>query len=348
MSLNDIFITPDTPLRRAIEVLNEQHKRIVLITDSFSKLLGVLTDSDIRRIIIGSGSLDVPVSTVMITKPLTVTSDIPDNTILHLMKQKQIHQIPVLDDTGRVLDLKLIDDLLFSGIQAEAFIFAGGLGTRLYPITQEIPKPLVKVGGKEILFTIMDGLIDTGFQRITLALNHKADMIRNAIASNKHYDGIVRFVQEENSLGTAGALSLLDSSELKLPLLAMNGDILSRVNYASLLNFHEAEKNIVTMTVRTENIQIPFGVVELEGNRITGISEKPEYKYFINAGIYILSPEAVRMVPPNTKIDMPQLITHLINQNVQVGSFPIHEYWIDIGRHSELKKADQDYGNYFS
>lgn len=347
MSLQNLFVHPDTTIRKAIEVLNDQHLRIILIVADDQKLLGVLTDSDVRRILLKSESLDQKVSNVMVKEPLVVTPHLSNQEILHLMKQKQIHQIPVVDSDGRVIDIKIIDELLFSELDAEAFLFVGGLGTRLHPLTEDVPKPLIKVGGKEILFTILDGLMEAGISKITLALKHKAEMIRDAIAKIRKYESIVSFVEEKNSLGTAGALSLLDASKHQKPIIIMNGDILTRVNYSSMLKHHLSEENLITVALRTEHISIPYGVVDLEGNRITGIKEKPEIKFFINAGIYIIQPEVLNLLEREQKIDMPDLIKTAISQNSRVGSFPLHEYWIDIGRHSELEKAAEDYDRYF-
>lgn len=347
MSFQNLFVHPDTTIRKAIEILNEEHMRIILIVADDQKLLGVLTDSDVRRILLKSESLDQKVSHVMIKEPLVVSSNLSNQEILHLMKQRQIYQIPVIDSNSRVIDLKIIDELLFSELDAEAFLFVGGLGTRLYPLTQETPKSLIKVGGKEILFTILDGLMEAGISKITLALNHKAEMIREAVAKIRKYDTIVAFVEEQKSLGTAGALSLLNSSLHKKPIIIMNGDILTRVNYSSMLKHHLSEENQITVALRTEHISIPYGVVDLDGSKIVAIREKPEIKFFINAGIYIIHPEVLLLLTKDQKIDMPDLIKTAISKKLKVGSFPLHEYWVDIGRHSELEKADEDFGRYF-
>ena len=346
MNLQSICIAKDISIKDALQILNDGHMRIVLVLDDTGHLEGVISDSDIRRAILKGISFELPVTEIMVRKPLVASKGADDKEILALMKRFQIHQIPILDETGKVVDIKLIDDILPIGDSPEAFVFVGGKGVRLHPITEHIPKPLLEVGGQPILFYILDGLLASGVNCITLALNYKGEMIEEAINNIPRYQRVIRFVREDSELGTAGALSLFNAPPGK-PVIVMNGDILSKVDFRSMVNFHLAEKNMATVAVRSESVQIPFGVVDLSGSRITKIVEKPKYEYHVSAGIYIFEPSMFNLIPRNARIDMPGLLDILLEKSMRVGSFPVHEYWLDIGRHSELEKAQVDFQKHF-
>ena len=342
----DLCIPPETPIREAVRVLNDGHCRIAMIVDEQTILLGVLADSDVRRAILKGLDFNLPVSQIMVKRPIVATPDMPDKALLFLMKRSQTYQLPIVEEDGRLVGLKLVDDLLQVPPQAEAFILAGGLGTRLFPLTEHLPKPLIQVGGQEVLFTIVDSLIAAGIVRITLAINYKKELIKEAMASRKQYIGKVFHLEESIRLGTAGALSLLEPLP-KIPLIVLNADILTKVDYQSMLNFHITEENDVTVAVRQEHVKIPFGVSTIEGTRITKIDEKPDFAFFVNAGIYVFKPDLLRMVPKDTPMEMPSLLNQCIRQCKKVGSFPVHEYWIDIGRPSELQRANAEYKDNF-
>lgn len=346
MNLHSVCISKELSIKEALQTLNDGHMRIVLVLDEAGHLEGVVSDSDIRRAILKGISFDRPVSEIMVRKPLVASKGADDKEILALMKRFQIHQIPILDETGIVIDIKLIDDILPVEDSPEAFVFVGGKGVRLHPITEHIPKPLLEVGGQPILFYILDGLLAAGVNGITLALNYKGDMIEEAINNVPRFQRVIKFVREDSELGTAGALSLFKAPPGK-PVIVMNGDILSKVDFRSMVNFHLAEKNMATVAVRRESVQIPFGVVDLSGSRITKIVEKPKYEYHVSAGIYVFEPSMLSLIPPNVRIDMPGLLEILLEKSLRVGSFPVHEYWLDIGRHSELAKAQADFQNHF-
>lgn len=344
-SFKDICITSDVSIKKTVDVLNAGHKRIVLVVEK-QKLIGVVSDSDIRRAILKNIPFTRPVSDIMVTTPVVATPDMTDHSILFLMKKTQVYQIPVTDYDGKILGLKLIDDLLRVPTRAEAFIFAGGLGTRLRPLTRKTPKPLINVGGNVLLLTLLDSLVSAGIKRITIALNYKRSMIKKAVNKSDKYRDKIVFVEEKEKLGTAGALSLF-RSPLAVPLIVINADILTKVDYTSMLNFHHFENNIVTVAVRAEKVAMPFGVSTIQGTQIVKIEEKPEFTYFVNAGIYILSPIVLKLVSKRRKLDMPQLLMSCIQQNHRVGSFPVHEYWIDIGRPKDLAQAKTEFRHYF-
>jgi dTDP-glucose pyrophosphorylase len=341
--LDKICIPPHLPIKEAVQVLNEGHCRIVMVLDECRKLLGVVADSDIRKAILRGISFDRQTSDIMVKEPVVTTVEMKDREVYDLMCQTKCYEIPVLDNSKRVVGLRMIDGFISRKQTAEVIIMAGGLGTRLRPLTETKPKPLITIGGKPILFILLDQLILAGFQKITLSINYKAEMIKDAIAAVPAYAAYVRFIEETKRMGTAGSLSLLEH-EPTSPFFVMNADLLTKVDFKAMLHFHEAQKNHLSIATLEEVFQVPFGVLKMNESEkaITGIEEKPVHRYLVNAGIYILDPSMLRLIPADTFYDMPDLINDAISVKKIVGNFPIHEYWLDIGRHEELKKARKE------
>ena len=339
--IDQICVSPDASIKTALKVLNEGHLRIVLIVDDQRRLLGVAADSDFRRAVLSGTSFDSPVSEIMVKHPIVALPDTDDGALMSLMQRTKCYEIPIVDCEGNLLGLRTIDSLISVQHPTEVVIMAGGRGERLLPLTKDLPKPLVPVGGKPILFILLDTLICEGFTNITLTLNYKADMIRDATQAIAAYRGRVRFIEEPEARGTAGALSLLDPVPGS-PFLVMNADLLTKIDLRSLLNFHRMEKNHLTMAVREEAYSLPFGVVELKGTRVLCVEEKPVYRYFANAGIYVVDPSLVNLVPRDCFYDMTELINAAAANGRQVGMFPVHEYWLDIGEHGQLAQARKD------
>lgn len=340
-TLTKICVPPSTPIRQAIHVLQATKGRIVLVTSPKGRLIGVLADGDVRRAILRGVSLDLPVSQIMVRRPVVGSLDMSDADLICLMQSKNCYEIPILDGARRVVGLRNRTTLLQEEQKTEVVIMAGGLSTRLRPLTHTTPKPLVHVGDRPILFILLDQLIQHGFCRITLSLHYMADLIKNAVRANPDYRKRVGFIYEKNRLGTAGALSLLKRRPAG-PFLVINADILTKVNFNAMLHFHELEGNDMTVAVRNEQTQLPFGSIRLKGTRVVDIEEKPVHSYFANSGVYVLNPSVLRFVPKNSFYDMTDLISDLILAKRRVGSFPIHEYWLDIGRHEELAQAQKD------
>jgi NDP-sugar pyrophosphorylase family protein len=197
------------------------------------------------------------------------------------------------------------------------------------------------VGSKPILFILLDQLIQSGLHDIWVTLNHQGDMIEEAVRAEPRYQKSVRFIHEEKRLGTAGSLSKLEAIPTE-PVLVLNADLLTKVDFKAMLHFHNIEANKATVAVKEEQYEIPYGVVQLEGTRVTDVEEKPKHVLFVNAGIYILDPLLIDMVPEDSYLDMPDLLKAAIAKGCEVGSFPVHEYWLDIGSHEELKRAEKE------
>lgn len=338
-----VLIGPTTSLEEAINVLDKGALRIAIVVDDNRRLLGTLTDGDVRRALLRRQSLDVAVSDVMCRTPQVAHREWTREHVLSIMETTQLLQLPVVDQEGIVVGLETLHDLLDKRqVHNPVFLMAGGFGTRLYPLTQDCPKPLLKVGDKPILELILESFIEAGFHRFYVSTHYLPEMIREHFGDGKRWGVSIQYVHEEQPLGTGGALGLLPHDEIDQPIFMMNGDLLTRVNYRGLLDFHEEHGSIATMCVREYEHKVPYGVISSEGHRVTGMVEKPVQRFFINAGIYILSPELVRSVKPGTRIDMPTLLEKAMGGGAEVTMFPMHEYWLDIGRMEDFKRAQEE------
>jgi dTDP-glucose pyrophosphorylase/predicted transcriptional regulator len=344
----DVLISPDTTIMKAIEIIDAGSLQIALVVDDSNKLIGTVSDGDVRRAILRGTSLNRPVSEIMFTEPTVASSKESRDEIMTTMRMKQLRQIPLVDKDGCVVGLDLWDDLInLQERENIVVLMAGGLGTRLGELTRDCPKPLLRVGNKPVLETILENCIEYGFKRFYISVNYKADMFKEYFGDGSRWGVEIRYIEEKKRLGTAGALGLLPEV-LTLPLLVMNADVLTKINFKHLLEFHEENKTVATMCVREYEFQVPFGVVELENHRLKSILEKPVHQFFVNAGIYVLNQEAVSMVPHNDYFDMTTLFDRLLHQHLETAAFPIHEYWLDIGRKGDLERANGDYAEIFS
>jgi dTDP-glucose pyrophosphorylase len=342
------IIRPDTPIRKARQIINTTVSEIALVNDAQCRLVGVITDGDIRRGLLQSISLDEPVELIMNRNFTSVGLNASPEEILELMKLKVLRQIPVMDDQGRVIELKLLTEMTqLSPRENWVMLMGGGLGTRLRPLTDDCPKPLLKVGNKPLLETILGNFIEYSFKKFYISVNYKAQMIENTLKDGSQWGATIRYLREEMPLGTAGALGLLPERPT-LPLIVMNADVLSKVNFQHLMDFHQSHKAIATMCVWEYHFQVPYGVAKTDQHRLISIDEKPRHKFFVNAGVYILEPEALDLVPKNAFLDMTSLFQRLINRGHEPLAFPIWEYWIDIGQPADLERANGEFCGIFT
>ncbi|WP_027363343.1 nucleotidyltransferase family protein [Desulfotruncus alcoholivorax] len=339
----EVLVSPSTSILETIQVIDSVALQIALVVDSDGRLLGTVTDGDIRRAILKGLSLTEPVAGAMNPAPTVVLVNEDRREILAVMKAKNLRQIPVLDETGRVVGIEILEKLLKGGRKDNLVVLmAGGLGSRLRPLTQECPKPLLRVGSRPILETILHNFIEYGFERFYISVNYKADMIKKYFGDGSRWSVRIEYLEEEKLLGTAGPLSLLPE-KTDLPLLVMNGDLLTRVNFDQLLQFHLDSRVLATMCVREFDLQVPYGVVKIDGHRLLGIDEKPVQRFFVNAGIYVLQPSVLELIPRAACYDMPDLFTHLVKHGRETAVFPVREYWLDIGRLSDYERANGEY-----
>ncbi len=337
----DIVIFPETSLGEVIAKIDKSALQVAVVLNPDQTLAGILTDGDIRRAILAGKSLDVSVSEVMNPRPTAVPMSMPRSKMLTLMRRKTLHHLPLTDENHRLVGLATLDDLIGAVDHPNwVILMVGGLGTRLHPLTKECPKPLLKVGGKPILEIIIESFAEQGFKQIFLSVNYKAEMIQDYFGEGNRWGIQVSYIHEKERLGTAGALSLLPERPTT-PMIVMNGDILTRTSFDSLLKFHEAQDAVATMAVREYDFQVPYGVVRMDGSKIEAIEEKPLQRFFVNAGIYVLSPEVLKYIPKDAFFDMPTLFENLIAANQATAAYPLREYWLDIGRMSDLERANQ-------
>ena len=324
----------------AAEVLTASSMRIVLVVDDDGRLLGTVTDGDIRRAVVAGFGMGSTVSEVMQNNPTTVSEGDTRRKILQIMREKDLLHLPVLDATGVVIGLEIMQNLVFDAPRTNSvLLMAGGFGRRLHPLTQNLPKPLLPVGKKPILETILVQLVEAGFSKFFIAVHYKADRVREHFGDGSQWDVVIEYLEEDKPLGTAGALGLLDAETINVPLLMMNGDLLTRLNFGQLLDYHTTHGGSATMCVREYDVQIPYGVVQGEGMQVEDITEKPVQKFFVNAGIYVLEPKLVAQCKGDQAEDMPDLLRATIKRGGKVNMFPIHEYWLDIGRMEEYELA---------
>lgn len=331
----------------AMQAINISAIQIALVINEHSQLMGTVTDGDIRRAILQGISLDAPVADVMNPQPTVALPSMPREKILEIMKQKKLRQIPVVDELGKVIGLALFDTLLKVRQKDNwVVLMAGGLGSRLAPLTENCPKPLLKVGNKPILENILEHFLQYGFHQFFISVNYKSEMIEAYFGDGSKWGVEIQYLREQTRLGTAGGLKLLPHKP-DHPIFVMNGDLLTKINLLDMLALHQEQQSVATMAVREYDFQIPFGVVQTDIQRITGIVEKPLYKVNVNAGIYILEPSCLDLIPDQEFYDMPNLFTSLVGQQQIVVPFMTWEYWLDIGRRDDLDRANGEYSEIF-
>lgn len=341
--IEKILIKPDTSILDTLKVIDEAAFEIALVVDEELKLLGTVTDGDIRRGIIGGASLQSQISDLMNRQPIVAGQNTTDDELLFLMTNRSIKHLPVVDRNNKVLKLVQLKDLIARKPRSNiAVIMAGGLGSRLGEITREIPKPLLPVGNRPMIALIVEQLRRHGIERIYISINYRAVKIKDYFTENPIKGVVINYLEEQEFLGTAGSLSLLPEP-VKQPLIVMNGDILSPVNFGNLLDFHATSHKQMTLCAREFNFQIPYGVLQMRGDELVDIEEKPTHSIFINAGIYALEPAVLGLIKPQQRLDMPELIKAVNASPGGVSCYPVSEFWLDIGSPVDYARAHESF-----
>ncbi|MBF0371188.1 MAG: nucleotidyltransferase family protein [Magnetococcales bacterium] len=343
-----VCMPPQTPLIEALGVMNNGALQLGIVVDSNDQLQGLVTDGDVRRGLLQKIHMEAPVSTVMNRSPVTAKASDSREHNLALMRAMELEHIPLLDESGRVVGLEMLRELSQPASRDNwVVIMAGGLGTRLAPLTRDCPKPLLRIGSKPILEVILENFIQYGFHRFFFSVNYKKQMIQDHFGDGSDWGVNIQYLEEAAKLGTAGSLGLLPE-EPKQPFFVMNGDLLTRINFSHILDFHKERKARATLCVRRVEQTIPYGVVEMDDHRLLGIEEKPVREYFVNAGIYLLDPGVLSLIPAgNGPIDMPNLFQRVIDNGEMATAFPFLDYWLDIGRMGDFHQACRDYPEVF-
>ena len=348
--LEALFVSSATTMREIIARIDRSSLGIALVVDAERRLIGAITDGDVRRALLAGQNLDTPAGALLEAKaeatprvPITAPEHATKTELLDLMNRHDLRHIPLIDHDGRVVGIELLSNLLNEyQLPLRALVMAGGFGTRLRPLTDERPKAMLPVGDRPLLEVIVDQLQQAGIRRVNLATHYRADMIEQHFGDGRNFGVDIGYITEDEPLGTAGALARLPESNE--PILVMNGDILSRVNLVAMLDFHRAHRADLTVAVRPYRFQVPYGVIRVEGAAVTAVEEKPVVTYQVNAGIYLLDSAVCRLVPPNQRFDMTDLIQRAVAERRTVVSFPLHEDWIDIGRSEDYERAQSDFG----
>ena len=348
VDVEELLVRPGATIRDVMLTIDRGARGIALLVDDERRLLGTVTDGDVRRAILAHLGPEEPVERLLERRereaqPLTAPADTPHGELLHLMTETDLRHIPLVDGDGRETGIAFLPDLVKEyDLPLTAVVMSGGLGTRLGELTQDLPKPMLPVGDRPLLEHIVDQLRTAGIRRVNLTTHYKRDVVSDHFGDGSRFGVAIEYVEEEHPLGTAGSLSRIRATDD--PLLVINGDVLTRVDFRAMLDFHRDHGADMTVAVQLREFQVPYGVVQAAGEVVEGIVEKPVLRHFINAGIYLLSPGVTELVPHAERYDMPDLIRELLSRERPVVCFPIREYWLDIGQVEDYRRAVLDVG----
>ncbi|WP_238883203.1 nucleotidyltransferase family protein [Clostridium sp. YIM B02551] len=340
--IDKILVYKNYSIRRTLEVLDSGAKGIVLLVDDDKKLLGTITDGDIRRAILKGISLEDSIEKVTHFNPVSVNHSMTKDEIKDIFIKKAVKDIPIVDENNIVIDLITINDILLpNGKENLVIIMAGGLGTRLKDLTREIPKPMLKVGSDPLLEHIINNFKKYGFNKFLFSVNYKAEIIENYFQNGIAYGVKINYIKEKKRLGTAGGIKL-GTDYIDKDFFVINGDIFTNVNVEAMMNYHKENNFGITVGVRKYFYEIPYGVIEVENKNIKELKEKPTIDYLINGGIYCLSPSMTEFIPEDTYYEITDLINLCIEKGIPVGYYEITDYWMDIGKLEDYQKVNED------
>lgn len=340
LNISEMCVSPDTTLYEAMSVVGKLGVSIALVVDTEQRLLGVLTDGDVRRALLSSGeNLNTPVRKSMNPNFRFVKQSVSRAAALDQMNAMSIRHLPVLDDEKRIVGIHLFSELVGSSrLPNAAVIMAGGKGERLRPITESIPKPMVTVAGRPILEHIVLHLVGAGISEIYLSINYLGNVIEEHFGDGSAYGCQIRYLREAKPLGTGGSLTLLPDT-LTEPIIVLNGDLVTQFNVERMLTIHRHSGARLTIAARDYQIGIPYGVLELDGAEVVGLTEKPLETFLVNSGIYVVEPELLKLLPKGQEYLMTSLVEDCLSRKIKVGVHLIEGDWIDVGQHRELAKA---------
>ena len=343
VDLARIRVGPGSMVRDAMTRMQDNGLGIALVLDEGGRLIATITDGDVRTAVLRDLSLDSPIEAILAQQralghepPVVAQIGAPDGQLLELMRARGIRHVPLVDAGGRVCDLALLSDLTADGPVARAVVMAGGAGTRLRPLTDDLPKPMLPMGDRPIMEHIVRQLREAGIQRLAVTTHYKPEAIVSHFGSGERFGMDIEYLPEDEPLGTAGAIGRMEGDA---PILVINGDIVTRLDFRQLVAYHQDEHADMTVGVRVLDLRVEYGVVETDGNVVLAVNEKPRLRLLVNAGIYFLEPAVRSFIPAGRRYDMTELIARLIAEGRRVISFPIHEYWLDVGRPGDYRRA---------
>lgn len=336
----DTLIPLDSKIKDAIQTLDMTGLKIVIVVDGGGRLLGTISDGDIRRGLLKGLDIDSPITSIIYKDTLVIPTEMDTKIVMQLMITNKIFQIPIVDEENQVVGLQLYDEIIMPAERSNLMvIMAGGRGSRLYPQTENCPKPLLPIAGRPILEHIITQAKAEGFKHFVIAIHYLGYMIEEYFGNGQKMGVKIEYLREEEPLGTAGALSLFEKLP-NLPIVVTNGDVITDIRYSAILNFHEEQGAAATMAVRSHEWQNPFGVVQIQGVEIISYDEKPTYRSNVNAGVYVLDPSLLRFIPKSQPFDMPSLFEIAGKNSERTVAYPVHEQWLDVGRPKDLQQAE--------
>lgn len=345
--LTTFCVAPAATIRDGIAQMEMNRTGIVLVVDQDQRLVGTVTDGDVRRAVLADISLTQPIMLLLGQKkdsiyaqPITAPVGSDNPTLLRIIQQHSIIQLPLVDAEQRVVALVSLEELIPEQEHPpQAVIMAGGAGTRLRPLTDDTPKPMLPVGDRPLLEIIVEQLRDAGINQVNIAVHHKSEQITGHFGDGKGFGVDISYVTEDRPLGTAGAIGLMGAPQETL--LIIYGDIFTQVDFRAMLAYHREQKADLTVAVQQYDLQVPYGVVECNGPTVERLTEKPQFRFLVNAGIYLLEPNVHSSIPNGEPSDMTDIIERLLEAGRPVVAFPIHEGWIDIGQQDHYRQAHE-------
>lgn len=332
-----LCVSPSSSILDVAKILQATSARIVLVVEEENKLFGIVTDGDIRRGLLAGVSAEEACSRVLNASPQTITPEGQLDDVLRLASGSDVDSIPIVSDGGLIRGL-WISHTGQERLLNTVVIMAGGKGMRLRPMTTSIPKPLVSLRDKPMLHRLLESLRSEGFEKVALSVNYLGEQIEDSVRDGSSWELSVTYLREDFPLGTAGALGLLEAIP-ESPVLVINADVVTNARFQNLLKQHLKEEAAITIGMRVHDIEHPFGVLELEGSRVTGMKEKPVWREFVSAGVYVISPEVFALIQAGHYLDMPDLVTLAIGKGLPVEGFPLHEAWLDVGTPEDFRRA---------
>ena len=342
----ELCLSDQVSIFQAMKVLNETAEKFLIVTSIENLVLGSVTDGDIRRAMLSGARVEDSILKALNPNPITCLASLTRSEMRELMNNCSITHIPVVDEKGKLLKIFSLKELQSSELKKEnaIILMVGGLGSRLGDLTANCPKPMLKLGDKPILEIIIENFKEYGFHNFYLSVNYKSEIIESYFKNGENHGVSISYIREKERMGTAGSLTLFEPIN-DLPVIVMNGDVLTKINYLSLIDFQVSNQFDTCICTFRHDFQIPYGVVHFDGDLVLKIEEKPIHTSLVNAGVYSINPKLLSLIPRDSFYDMPTFLEKLISENYRVGKFQLQDYWHDIGRHDDLIRAVDDYVN---
>lgn len=337
-----LILTENTTFQEAVMLLDQGGIGILPVVNDRNEFLGIITDGDIRRAVLNG---DLSINKVINRNPKKVNESTSRQEVLKILKEHHLRHMPVVDSDNQFIKIILLEGLYIEDQSNRVVIMAGGLGTRLGTLTKDIPKPMLPIAGKPVLERIIEEFASMGFIHFTICLNYKAKVIQDYFMNGSKWNVNIDYTLEEERMGTAGALTLIEREKLISPFFVINGDILTKIDYIDFMQQHVSGKSLATMAVKQYEEYIPYACVKFDEKtkELNYIVEKPKNIHYINTGVYILDPESLDFIPEKTFFDMPSLFDTLMIEKKKLQVYTMNNHWIDIGFPHDYQKANNHY-----